>query len=462
MLTRRMPTKPSPTAELCALQTAIAGTVIRPEAPEFETLRAPALARPDDVRPLAIVACRTAEDVSHSLAVARRLGIRIAPRSGGHCFAGRSSTTGILLDVSPMDSVAVDEDVAVVGAGVRLGALYDALHLRGRAVPAGCGATVGIAGLTLGGGIGVLGRSHGLTCDRLVAAEVVLADGRIVHCDADHYPDLLWGLRGAGGGQFGVVTSLSLQTVPAPTTTTFRLQWGALHAADSIAAWQGWAPEAPDAVDATLRVTAPGDPAQPPTVQLVGAIHEHRAEAAALLDGLILRVGAEPDAATMHQALYRDGKAWLTERGDAPEDAAVAITASELFHRDLPSDVVASLLADLPAHRGGHSRQLTFTPLGGAYNRVPIDATAFAHRRERFMLEHSTSALPADLPLARTWARCSRAIAHRVGSGRVYPNFPDPELSHSAWAYHGENLVRLRRVKRRYDPDRVFSFNQSL
>lgn len=131
-----------------------------------------------------------------------------------------------------MHAVDVMDDIAVVGAGVRLEALYEALDRFGRTVPAGCGATVGIAGLTLGGGIGVLGRRFGLTCDRLLAAQVVLADGHVICCDPQHHPDLFWALRGTGGGQFCVVTSLSLCSVPAPLSTTFQLAGSACRGGD--------------------------------------------------------------------------------------------------------------------------------------------------------------------------------------------------------------------------------------
>ena len=154
----------------------------------------PAIARFAHVRPSRVVACETPEQVAEAI----RTSDRIAIRGGGHCFAGRSTTTGTLIDVSPIDHVRLDGELATIGAGARLGAIYDALAAHGRTLVAGCGPTVGIAGLTLGGGIGILGRMHGLTCDQLVAAQVVLADGRIVHTD-DH-PDLLWALRGAGGG----------------------------------------------------------------------------------------------------------------------------------------------------------------------------------------------------------------------------------------------------------------------
>ena len=129
-------------------------------------------------------------------------------------------------------------------AGVRLGDLYDELAEHGLTIPAGCGSSVGIAGLTLGGGLGILGRKHGLTCDHLLRAQVVLADGRVVECDEHHDGELFWALRGAGGGHFGVVTSLVFRTIPAPATTVFHLVWPPAAAAAVVRAWQAYAPEA--------------------------------------------------------------------------------------------------------------------------------------------------------------------------------------------------------------------------
>jgi FAD/FMN-containing dehydrogenase len=164
------------TADWRALQEALDGDVVLPGSPEYESLRKPVMARFEHVRPAAVVLCATPADVAATLAVAGRLGLRTAIRSGGHSVAGRSATDGVVLDVTPMGSVAVAGDGTTVGAGVRLGELYDALANHGLTIPAGCGPSVGIAGLTLGGGLGILGRKHGLTCDHLLRAQVVLAD----------------------------------------------------------------------------------------------------------------------------------------------------------------------------------------------------------------------------------------------------------------------------------------------
>jgi FAD/FMN-containing dehydrogenase len=465
-------------ADLGALQPAIDGDVVLPGSPEYESVRQPVMARFEHLRPAAVVRCATPADVAATLAVAGRLDMGTAIRSGGHSVAGRSSAEGVVLDVTPMGSVAVAGEVATVGAGVRLGDLYDALATHGLTIPAGCGPSVGIAGLTLGGGLGILGRTHGLTCDHLLGAQVVLANGRVVDCDEHHDEELFWALRGAGGGQFGVVTSLIFRTLPAPAATVFQLTWPPAAAAAVVQAWQAWAPEGPDELDATLRLTAASDDEQPPGVEVVGTVLEGEADAAELLGELVDGVGVDPVAASRRHMVHRAAKRYLEGLGsveDQPERSGPEqptppshlYTKSEFFRRSLPDETVAALIEHLTNGLTlGQSREVDFLPWGGAYNRVPTDATAFAHRSERFLVQHlvqvGADAAPAERDAARDWLARSWALVHPRGSGGVYPNFPDPDLQDWARAYHGTNYDRLRRVKAAYDPGGFFRFHQSL
>jgi FAD/FMN-containing dehydrogenase len=465
------------TADWGALQRAIEGEVVLPGSPDYDPARKPVMARFEHLRPAAVVRCATPADVAATLAVARGLRLPTAIRSGGHSVAGRSSTDGVVVDVTPMRSVAVAGDVASVGAGVRLGDLYDALATRGLTIPAGCGPSVGIAGLTLGGGLGILGRKHGLTCDHLLAAQVVLADGRVVDCDEHHHGELFWALRGAGGGHFGVVTSLVFRTLPAPATTVFHLLWPPAAAAAVVQAWQGWAPAAPDELDATLRLAAVGGGERLPRVEVVGSVLDGDADAAELLGELVGRVGADPVEASRRHLPHRAAKRYLEGLGSVedrersgpqrPPQPGHLYTKSEFFRRPLPVETVAALVEHLTGGLApGQAREVDFLPWGGAYNRVPADATAFAHRGERFLVQHlvevGADAAPAERGAARDWLARSWTLVHPWGSGGVYPNFPDPDLQDWAHAYHGSNYDRLRRVKAAYDPDGFFRFHQSL
>src|SRR5712691_10473056 len=376
-----MSSPPRSEPDWAALRAAVAGQVVLPGSPDYERLRRPAIALFHGTRPRAVVTCRTPADVAETLALARRHGLPVAPRSGGHCFAGRSSTDGIVVDVSPMSSVEIAGAVVTVGAGARLGDLYAALDVEGVTVPAGCGPGVGIAGLTLGGGFGVLGRTHGLTADHLVGARVVLADGRVVDCDARRDADLFWALRGAGGGQFGVVTSLTFTTVPAPHVTTFRHVWAYDHAARVIGAWQRWSPDAPDRLAASLLVTVAADVERPPVLNVFGASTGGESEASDLLGGLAELVGPAPASTVMTPAPYAAARRYLADLGDEMASASVEsahnLSRSEYFDGPLPGDAVAALVRNLDADRcPGQARELDFTPWGGAYTRVPVDATA--------------------------------------------------------------------------------------
>ena len=451
------------------LEHAVGGAVVRPGDAVYHSARRPAIARFRDARPAAVVRCRTPADVAATIAFARRAGLELAARSGGHCFAGGSSTDGIVVDVGPMDAVTVDGDFATVGAGTRLGALYDVLDAHGRTIPAGCGPRVGIAGLTLGGGVGILGRAHGLTCDALLGAEVVLADGSVAGTDAERDADLFWALRGAGAGGFGIVTALRFRTLPAPLATRIRAVWPAGAAADVIAAWQDWSPEAPRAMAACLLVAAPADAAAPPFATVAGAFAGPEAGARRLLESLAAAVGTPPSALVLEHASLRETKRALADTGGAkdPLERDHVVARSEFFARPLPDATVQALVDHVAAERRpGEARELDFAPWGGAYTDVAAGATAFAHRDARVLLKHAVAIdIDADagaVAAARDWLERSFAIVHPFGTGGVYPNFPEAGLEDRARAYHRGNLERLVAIRQRYDPDDVFGGPQAI
>jgi FAD/FMN-containing dehydrogenase len=444
------------------LTAALEGDVVLPGAPRYDEVRRPQISRFHDVRPQAVVLCRTAEDVAEAIAFARRAGIPVTVRSGGHDFAGRSSGHGMVLDLTPMGSVGVSEGLAKVGPGCRLGDLYLALAQHQVTIPAGCGATVGIGGQALGGGLGLLGRSRGLTSDQVVAATVVLADGRVVECDGQHHEDLFWALRGAGARGLGVVTSLTLCTVPEPAATSFHLRWPYERASALIAAWQDWSPRGPDELAASLLLTAGGEASADPVVHLFGSMLAGETETAELLDEFVSVVGADPAFSERAHMRYGSLKGHLAERGPGDQEDADGrpYMKSEFFREPLPARAIEALVEHFARERRrGEARKLDFMPWGGAYNRVPADATAFPHREELFLLEHSV-VVPADFAAAATeaargWLSHSWELVHPSGSGGVYGNFPDPDLPDEHRAYWGGNLDRVRSVKETYDPEGV-------
>ena len=458
------------------LQRGIAGDVVLPGSPDYDAVRKPFVAQFNGIRPQAVVLCESSNDVAETLTLAVRSGLQTATRSGGHCFAGRSSTEGIVIDVTPLSSVSVSDGVATIGAGARLGEVYASLNQRGLTLPAGSCPSVGIAGLALGGGLGILGRKYGLTSDQLLAAEIVLAGGRVVDCDADHDRELFWALRGAGAGNFGVVTSLVFRTHPASAATNFHLTWSFAHAAALVEAWQEWAPAAPDELYASMLVTASADVERPPAIDLLGSMIGSEADTTELLDKFLARTGADPTSA-FHEHMSREEttRYWadldVTDRDETGQEETSQqeslFLKSEFFRRPMPTEAIRQVLRSLVDGRlQGQSRELDFSPWGGAYNRVRDDATAFVHRRELFSLKHAvtvdTASSNETKAFAQRWLTESWKSVRPWGSGHVFPNFPDPTLEDWQHAYYGGNYDRLLKVKRTYDPDNVFRFHQSL
>jgi FAD/FMN-containing dehydrogenase len=445
------------------LTAALEGEVVLPGSPRYDEVRRPQIRRFHDVRPQAVVLCRTAEDVGEAIAFARRSGIEVAVRSGGHDFAGRSTGPGMVLDLTPMQSLEVSDGMATVGPGFRLGDLYAALARHEVTIPAGCGATVGIGGQALGGGLGLLGRSRGLTSDQVVAAQVVLADGRVVECDEQRHEDLFWALRGAGAVGLGVVTGLTFRVLPEPAATSFHLEWPYERASVLIAAWQEWSPTGPDGLAASLLVTVGGESDAHAVVHLFGSMLGGESGTGALLDEFVSVAGADPASSQLAQMRYGSLKNYLAERGpgDQEDEHGHPYMKSEFFREPLPAGAVEPLLERfVRGRRPGEARKLDFMPWGGAYNRVPADATAFPHREELLLLEQSV-VVPAAFDAgateaARAWLSDSWELVHPFGSGGVYANFPDTELPDEHRAYWGDNLERVRRVKDKYDPEGVF------
>jgi FAD/FMN-containing dehydrogenase len=364
-------------------------------------------ARFRDVRPAAVVSCASPQDVAEAIGFARRRGLELATRAGGHSFAGHSSTRGVLLDVTPMRSLTVAGGVARVGAGARLGEVYDALQAHDLTIPGGTCPPVGVAGLTLGGGLGILGRKHGVTSDHLIGAEIVLADGA----------------RRAGREPEG---HRRRRPRPAPGHGRVRrVPWAA------------------------GRCRPPGRGAGRP-----GGLGPQRGRP----DAHVLAADPEVLGGAGNPAA-ESGTPPVPE----PPDAPCLYARSELFAHPLPAQAVDALLEAFVAGRtAGEERELDFMPWGGAYNRRPPDATAFVHRDQLFQLKHAVvvdaSAPPSSQAAAHRAATRSWASVHPWGSGRVFQNFADPDLEHWADAYYGPNYDRLVRIKARYDPADLFRF----
>jgi hypothetical protein len=235
---------------------------------------------------------------------------------------------------------------------------------------------------------------------------VVLPDGRVVKCDGQRHEDLFWALRGAGSRGLGVVTSLTLRTLPEPAATAFHLEWPFERASALIAAWQQWSPSGPDELAASVLVTVGGGTDAEPVVHLFGSMIAGESDTAVLLDEFVSRAGTEPASSERAHMRYGSLKAYLAQRGpgDQEDQHGHPYMRSEFFRAPLPAGAIDALAERfVRGRRPGEARKLDFMPWGGAYNRVPADATAFPHREELFLLEHSV-VVPAPSDAATTEA----------------------------------------------------------
>jgi FAD/FMN-containing dehydrogenase len=443
----------------------------------------------DSIHPAGIAYCRFVRDIQTCLAFVRKFKIPMAARCGGHSYAGWSTSTGLVIDVSRMSWVKVSGSTATTGAGTRLIDFYNGLAAHGRAVPGGSCPTVGISGLTLGGGIGVVGRAYGLTCDRLESLQIVTADGKLLTCDAKENPDLFWACRGGGGGNFGVVTSFTFSTVAAPSPWLFFMYWPWSKAADVIKAWQSWAPHGPDALWSNMHLAAaPGGTT--PTVEVGGTYIGGINGIADLLEQLFAKVGGPRPSGTnyfLDQFSYLNAMLveagcglgpsgyqachlpWTYPGGQLSRQPQFA--KSDFFTKPLSSAGIATVLRGVENMQSVQGAEggvggIAFDALGGAINRVPASATAFVHRNALFDAQYTTEwingAAAAGVNNQHQWLRSFWKSMRPYASGQAYQNYIDPDLTNWRQAYYGANYTRLTQVKRTYDPTRLFTFPQAI
>ncbi|MGW6449733.1 FAD-binding oxidoreductase [Lentzea sp. NPDC055074] len=416
--------------------------LVLPGDPAYDALRVPWNMLYANRRPAAIAKCVRPEDVQVCLEFASHERIPVAARSGKHSYAGYSlPENGLVVDLAAMAAVQVGGSRARVGAGARLLPVYEAVGAAGQALPAGTCQTVGIGGLTLGGGISVIGRKYGLTSDHLVSARIVTPDGCLRTASAHSEPDLYWALRGGGGGNFGIVTEFTFRTDPAPDLTYFNLPYPAGAAADVFDAWQEWMDGAPDELWSGCTVQADAG-----AVTNVGGVYVGpKKNLVPLLNKMPAVERTVLEMSYLETMRYYAG-------GPGPGSRFAA--SSRMLRRHLSGDHVAGLVQEQT------DGAVLFDSFGGALARVAPDATAFPHRDAKASAQIFFGAE------GRTEAEARRAVAtvrDGLGAGNTgYVNYIDPEMPDWPTAYYGRNLARLRKVARRYDPDRVLAFPQGL
>ncbi|MET7293435.1 FAD-binding oxidoreductase [Streptomyces griseoloalbus] len=476
--TRATTAAPTP-ADWTALARDLDGPLVRPGDADWPTAHRLYNTRFDGLKPAAVAYVDHADDIRTALTHARAHAVPVAIRNGGHSYAGWSSGTNrLIIDVSELSTTHASADTAVIGAGAKLIDVYRALAAKGVTVPGGSCPTVGISGLTLGGGHGMTTRAYGLTCDSLTQATLITADGRELTADATENKDLFWALRGAGNAHFGIVTELRFRTHPAPRSVTGYLTWPWPKAAAVISAWQDWGPDQPDEIWSSLHLENTGST---PTVSVTVFSLGTYGELQNAVDRLADRIGASASGVSLRRRSYEesmelyagcssfadDAQCHLpgTTPGRSPEGALDRETysaRSDFFDRPLDPTGVQTLLTRIQGVRGG-SGSIALTALGGAVNRVAPTATAFVHRRSRMLAQYLASwSANVSGSAAESWLTSAHRAMRPYASGAAYQNYPDPTLTDWRRAYYGAAAPRLTGLKKQYDPNRVFTYPQAL
>lgn len=460
-------TKPQSSLDIAGLRDQVDGRVIAPDDDGFDAARQ-VMPGHIDRRPAVIVQATSVADVQRVIGTARDEGLDLAVRSGGHSAAGHSTTDGgIVLDLRQMTALEIDPHAktAWAEAGLTAEAVTKAAGDQGLAIGFGDTGSVGIGGITLGGGVGYLGRKFGLTIDNLLAAEIVTADGQALRADADANPDLFWAIRG-GGGNFGVATRFQYRLVDLPGIVGGMLFLPAT--AETVQRFVELADEAPEEMSTIANVMP-----CPPMPMVDEARHGKL-----VIFGLMCFAG---DAAAGEEAFrpFRD----LARLGgeDAPlADLVKPMTypemyppeeggyrplavATTLFLDRVDRPTAETMMAHLEALTDAPMRVAQLRVLGGAIARVPEDATAYAHRNSRIMVNLAAFYENEQERVARqAWLR-EFASAIRQSDQGAYVNFVGDEgESRVRAAYPGATWARLVEVKRRYDPTNLFRLNQNI
>ena len=375
----------------------------------------------------------------------------------------------MVLDLSKLRGVRVAGGRATVGPGAQLIDVQRALTRRGLTVPSGSCPSVGIGGLALGGGHGLAGRRFGLTSDNLLAARIVTADGRVRHADANTNEDLYWACRGGGGGNFGIVTALTLKTHRAPGGTWFSVSWPWSQAEEALAAWQRFAPEAPPALTSIFSLGTSGGSGSPRVAARRAVLRRPR-QAAQAGEAADPRGGCEPQQRRLELLLARAALGRLSRRRPRPRATGPRGRASSRSPTTSTSgwgrEGRATMIDWIERRQRNPSLgsgALLLDAYGGALNRPAADATAFVHRDMLFSLQYLAYFNGAAAGGAsRRWINgVWRALRPHV-SGEAYQNYIDPQLEHWQRAYYGSNLERLREIKKQVDPDFRFRFRQAI
>ncbi|WP_427913425.1 FAD-binding oxidoreductase [Ramlibacter sp. MMS24-I3-19] len=449
-----------------ALQAAMRGRVLGRDAPDYDAVRA-LYNGMIDKKPRVIARCVDAADVVAAVNQARDQRLLVAIRGGGHNGPGLGSCDdGLMIDLSLMKGVRVDPQARTVRVdpGCTSGDVDHATHAFGLAVPFGIVSSTGVAGLTLGGGIGYLTRKHGLTIDNLLEVDMVLADGSFVTASEREHPDLFWAVRG-GGGNFGVVTSFLFRAHPVRMVYAGPIFWEATHAREVMAAYRDFLPTAPEELGlfVGLKTVPPMDPFPKDywdrrACALIGSYNGSAAAGEQLMAPLLAKLpppifnwmGEMPFPAinSLFDPFFPKGLQWYW-KGD--------------FVKNLSGSAIDTHIAQA-ANAPSALCLMHLYPIDGAARRVPKDATAWSTRDATWsMVIAGIDPDPGKAEALRAWGRAYWKAVHPFNMEGAYVNFMmDDEADTRVQATYGDNYARLAAIKARYDPKNLFRVNQNI
>ncbi|TVX89762.1 FAD-binding oxidoreductase [Paenibacillus agilis] len=442
--------------------TQLTGRIVFPDNPTYNAARME-FNRRFSKFPRVIVFCKRTQDVINAVKWARERGVRLRARSGRHSYEGFSSVNGgIIIDVSEMNKVKVDRKnrVAHVQTGNPLERVYRKLWNKRVALPAGTAPDVGVGGLTLGGGIGLLSRKYGLTCDNLKQVKMVVASGRCgaktIIVNKNKHADLLWASRGGGGGNFGIATDYTFRVRPISTVSIFSITWKWRDLEKVFPTWQRWSPSVTNRLTSTIEVAAKQVGTIVSTGQLLGGAEELRR-----LIKPLLQAGT-PVKVKVQTVPFIEATKFFAE-ADLNLEPKFKITGAYGF-KPLPREgvrIIRDFLSKAPnKHASVWSQSLGGA--GSAVSRVAPTATAYPHRKAETIYELSARwRNDGEQQRNIQWVERFRKALRPFVTGD-YVNFPDLQIKNWPKAYYGGNFARLKRVKRKYDPHNVFRFAQSI
>jgi FAD/FMN-containing dehydrogenase len=436
------------------------GKVLRPGDPRFDELSRP-INRRFEFRPAGVAVCAGPEDVAYALKWSEENGIPRVVRSGGHSFMGYSSNDGLVISVSEMKSVRYqsDSNQVIAAGGAQNRDATRALKASNVMIAGGQCPTVGLAGLTLGGGLGFTMRLFGMTSDTLVSSQMVLANGNIVTASATENPDLYWAIRGGTGGNFGINTEFTYNAYPARDCTHFSVDFPAERTADMLDAWFTMVEDAPR----ELGVMWYFEPGVAPTASYCGMWGLMFGSEGDTRDVLapVMTAGGKPLDQRFKQASYWDAAAFLAEGDSTPHGY---LDRSRFLERRMTGDGIAVLTSRL-TQEPQTGVGTTIFAWGGAIRDTAAEATAFVHREPVALIKYGASWKLGEREIenaASRWVDDTFAAMQPHSSHRSFQNFPDGKLEDWAVAYYGGNLDRLKEIKHRYDPERLFDFPQAI